>query len=177
MDASHWGLYRGTATLSAIVTESVLALENAVTQPDCSSKVRRVLDELLYKAVAEARAVLPHAISFAQAVFDGKEKSAGAADGPPASQQGTHHVHSSRPVFLHTAVTPIRPWEQHCVIEAEGLETRVPAVAHTASQAGTVALSLRRSLSKSVSCADSYTVPHTCKYSLARVIPSSRTAE
>jgi hypothetical protein len=87
MDAVHWRMYRGIATLSELATESALALEKCLQLPDNSSEIRKVLDRLIYKAIAEAREVLPHALTYAEAVFQGVQYPA-AVDATSPSQHG-----------------------------------------------------------------------------------------
>jgi hypothetical protein len=88
-----WRLYRGVATLSKILAQSILALETALQAPDSNGAVRTVLDGLLYKALAEARTVLPHLLTYSAAVFDGVQHAAPVdpSHGANVSQHGAHH--------------------------------------------------------------------------------------
>jgi hypothetical protein len=64
-------VYRGISTLTTLVTEAALAVEKALLVQDNSSELRRVLDELLYTAIAEARDLQPHLLTYAEDVFEG----------------------------------------------------------------------------------------------------------
>jgi hypothetical protein len=85
-------MYRGLSTLSELVAETALALEKCLQLPDNSSEIRRVLDRLIYKAIAEAREVLPHALTYAEAVFEGAQYPA-PSDATATPQRGTLSSH------------------------------------------------------------------------------------
>jgi hypothetical protein len=98
MDANHWRMYLGVATLSDIITESVLTLETLIDRdgPDVSNssiEVRRILDSLLYKGIAEAWRLLPHAVTYAEAVFEGTQYCA--PIDPTPSQHGAQSASAS----------------------------------------------------------------------------------
>jgi hypothetical protein len=88
MNAIEWRMYRGISTLTTLITEAALAVEKALLVKDNTSELERILDDLLYKGIAEARDLRPHLLTYAEAVFEGVQHPAPVDAAPGPDQHG-----------------------------------------------------------------------------------------